>query len=70
MATESMVKLQHAERHRIYHYADGTKQMFDDVVEIGVTKSGFHKLTTGDRSKFIVAPGWRHISLDVDDWTF
>jgi hypothetical protein len=65
-----MQKLKHREAKRIYHYPDGSKSEFNDITEVGVTKSGFHKLTSESQGKFIVAPGWRYIELDVAEWTF
>lgn len=59
-----------SERKRTYHYADGSVEGFADVTAVGVTKSGFHKLETIDSNKYIVAPGWRYISLDMDAWSF
>jgi hypothetical protein len=65
-----MRKLDHIERERTYHYPDGSKQHFTNVVAVGVTKSGFHRLEDDGGLKFIVAPGWRFISLNTDEWSF
>lgn len=58
------------ERKRTYHYPDGSTEGFAAVTAVGVTKSGYHKLETIDSNKYIVAPGWRFISLDMDTWSF
>ena len=63
-----MIQLKFPENSRTYHYQDGTKVMFNDVTAVEVTKSGFHKLDAN--GKFIVAPGWRYISLDTKEWAF
>jgi hypothetical protein len=57
------------EKTRTYFYQDGTKVDFKNVTFVAVTKSGFHKLEA-DGGKYIVAPGWRYIALDVEAWTF
>lgn len=64
-----MPELKPPEHKRTYHYADGFTLTFYNVTMVEVTKSGFHKIESDD-GKFIVAPGWRWIALDVDAWTF
>lgn len=64
-----MKVLAHKERSGTYHYADGGISRFSNVSAVGVTKSGFHKLEANG-GKYIVAPGWRYITLDMKDWTF
>lgn len=63
-------KLVAPEAYRQYFYADGSTIKFVDVVAVGVTKSGFHKLETLANEKFIVAPDWRYMKLDMKEWTF
>lgn len=65
-----MKQISPAEKSRTYFFADGTSKEFANVVALDVTKSGFHKLETADGSKFIVAPGWRYIALNVAAWSF
>lgn len=69
-----MHKLEPKERSRTYHYFSNQDDDFDlcfeNVVAVEVTEHGFHKLETEDGGKWIVAPGWKYIYLDVDSWTF
>jgi hypothetical protein len=67
---EGLNKLAHVEQERTYHYADGSSKTFLGIAYVGVTKSGYHRLEAEDGCKFIVAPGWRYITLMVDEWTF
>lgn len=69
-ADRGLQKLAAIEQERTYYYPDGTSKTFTGIAYVGVTKSGFHKLEADDGCKFIVAPGWRHISLRTDEWTF
>lgn len=63
------MKLTTPEKSRRYVYADGTSKEFVNVTMVEPTKSGFHKLEA-DGGKYIVAPGWRYIVLDVAEWSF
>jgi hypothetical protein len=63
-----MKQLTPSEARREYFYADGTSITFSGVTALEVTKSGFHKLEA-DGGKFIVAPGWRYVALDVAAWS-
>jgi hypothetical protein len=68
--TDGLDKLSSVEKERTYHYPDGSSKTFINIAFVGVTKSGFHRLEADDGCKFIVAPGWRFISLNVEEWTF
>lgn len=61
-----LTKLAPAERQRVYHFGDDGALVFEDVVAFAASESGTHYLETGDGLKHIVAPGWTHITLDVD----
>lgn len=63
-------KLDPPERSRKYVYADGTELTFSDVTAVHVSERGTHRLEMRGGPKAIIAPGWRAILLDVDDWTF
>lgn len=63
-------KLVAPEAIRQYVYSDGSTIEFKNVTAVGITKSGFHKLETKANEKFIVAPNWRYIKLDMKEWTF
>lgn len=58
------------ERVRTYHYANGGKLVIKDVVAVGVSDSGGHRINTKDGRKFIPAKDWVGIELDVDEWSF
>jgi hypothetical protein len=58
------------ERERTYHYSDGGKVSIKNVACISVSDSGHHRITTKDDTKYIIAPGWRYVELDMDEWTF
>jgi hypothetical protein len=64
-----MTPINPPERSRTYHYADGRTLAMKDVRALCVRPSGTHRLETADGRKWIVAPGWVAIELDVDDWT-
>lgn len=64
-----LTELSPPERRRAYVFEKRTIE-FRDVRRIAVSASGYHRLETGDGKKYIVAPGWLMIELDVDDWTF
>lgn len=64
------VELNPSERRRTYWYEGGTTVELINVRRIAISSSGTHRLETGDGVKHIVAPGWLHIELDVDSWTF
>jgi len=58
------------ERRRVYVYPTGATCIFHGVTRVGISESGTHYLDLADGKKIIVAPGWRVIELDVDEWTF
>lgn len=58
------------ERSRIYTFADGQQVEFKNVVKVGVSESGNHRLETADGKKHIVTAGFAAITLDADEWTF
>lgn len=68
---EQFITLKHVERSRTYHYDDGSSVTFHNINRLRVTRSGHHCLELeASNQKRVVAPGWRYISLDVDDWSF
>jgi hypothetical protein len=66
-------KFDPAERSRTYTYPNGAGEpiqiTLNDVKELVVRESGTHRLVTGDGHRHIMAPGWLHIEVDVDEWT-
>lgn len=58
------------ERKRIYHYLNGGKLEFKNVVEVIVSNSGNHRLKLQDGSHWIIKEGWIAIELDIDEWSF
>lgn len=62
------------ERRRIYFYGPGDFLDLTDVTAIKISKSGTHYVTCKDVKTLanvrhvIVAPGWRFIGLDIEDW--
>lgn len=58
-----------AERKRTYVYPNGERLEYANVTRVKVSESGNHYLDA-DGVKAIVAPGWRAVELDMDDWTF
>lgn len=65
----NLIELNPPERSRTYVFAE-KKLKFIDVRKIQVSESGHHRLETADGKKYIVAPKWLAIELDVDEWTF
>lgn len=65
-----MPKLNAPCRKRTYCYSDGMRATFHNVTVVDVSKSGYHMLDYGANEKAIVAPGWRWIELDMDEWSF
>lgn len=59
------------ERSRTYHYSSGdiTDITLENVTHFGKSDSANHYLNTADGKKHIIAPGWVHIELDVDEWS-
>lgn len=69
MDKPEFTKLDPPERKRTYHFP-GRSLTVENVSAICVRPSGTHRLETADGKKFIVAPGWLMIELDMDAWTF
>lgn len=66
-------KLVKPERKRTYFYpVDGYVYAIEleNVVEVCVRPSGSHRLKTADGQFHILQPGWLHIKLDIDEWSF
>lgn len=61
--------LKFPERVRRYHFVGYTVVLYD-VRRIAVSKSGTHRLETGDGKKHIIPTGWFHIEFEAADWTF
>lgn len=64
------IKLDPPERKRVYHYSKDENIQFIGVTRIMISASGNHYIETAGGSHNIVAPGWRAIMLDIDEWTF
>lgn len=59
------------EQKRSYVYPGGDRLDITGVVEVAVSQSGNHRITTNhDDEKYIVSPGWRYIKLNMKDWSF
>ena len=71
METEpvAMQTIHPPEKRRTYRFANGAVS-FENVVAVGVRKSGTHRIETEDGLKHIVPTGWLAITLDIKDWTF
>ena len=54
---------------RIYHFRDGHTIRIDQVVKLGLSKSGYHFLETADKKKFVVRPDWTHFEFIAEDWS-
>lgn len=67
--TVEMTPINPPERKRTYHFADGRILAIENVSAICVRPSGSHRLETVEGQKWIVAPGWVAIELDIDKWT-
>jgi hypothetical protein len=70
MSKPNFTSLNPVESKRTYYYPDATSVSFDNVAKIAVSDSSHHRLESSDGRKFIVAPGWRYIEVEADDWTF
>lgn len=61
------------EQSRVYIYAkDGNtvELAVENIVKFAVGKSGTHRLEDRAGNKYIMAPGWLAISIDMEgDWT-
>ena len=57
------------EKVRTYNFSCGEKVVLKDVTELVVRASGTHRLKTEDGKSHIVAPGWLHIELEIENWT-
>lgn len=68
METE-ITKLDPAERSRTYRFSGGETLKFENVVALGVSPRGTHRLELASGAKVIVPTGWLAIELDVDKWT-
>ena len=68
MPPPSFTDIAPPERGRRYVFPDGCDAVFTNVHRLAVGKSGTHRLEC-DQGHIIVAPGWRYIELDIDDWT-
>ena len=58
------------EKKRTYLFPGGEKLEFEQVAAVCVRPSGSHRLETASGKKYIVAPGWLAIELDMEHWTF
>jgi len=57
------------EQKRTYFFPDGETVSLEGVSELAFSPGGYHLLNCNDGSKHIVAKGWLHIDLVMDDWT-
>lgn len=58
-----------AEQNRTYVYSNGFKYKIEGVTEINISKSGHHRINCLNGEKFLVAPGWIVIELEMDHWS-
>jgi len=58
------------ENSRTYHFSDGTLLTLQSVKRLAVGKSGTHRVECHDGAKYIVAPKWNWISLELKEWSF
>ena len=54
---------------RIYHFPGGETVKVHGIVGLCVSKSGFHLLNGDGGAKYIVAPGWLYVELDMKEWS-
>ena len=64
------MKLKSVEAERVYIYENGFKLIIKEVTEVSVSPSGNHRLETLSGKKYVIAPKWIAIELDVESWTF
>jgi hypothetical protein len=57
------------EEMRIYYYTNGDHVKYANIVSLKVSESGNHYLKSSDGWLYVVAPGWRSISIKSPDWT-
>jgi len=62
-------QLTHKETSRTYVYADGQRIVYTNVVGFGASDSGNHYLDTEDGLRHIVAPGWRAVDIETEEWS-
>lgn len=65
-----MTKIEPMEKTRTYHFPGGDKIRLENVSEVVVRPSGNHRLKTEDGKLHIVTPGWIHIEIEAESWTF
>jgi hypothetical protein len=58
------------EKSRTYHFANGDKVTFSNVVRIEVRESGTHRIETANGSKAFVRPEWLWLEIDTPEWSF
>ena len=63
------VTLDPPERWRRYQFGNGITKEIRDVVKLAVSDSGNHYLEDAKGRKYIIAPDWLTIEIDVDDWS-
>lgn len=69
-----MKQIDPPERTRVYIFPNGVELHYKNVIAVGVSESGTHRLelaeSTGIGRFVIIPPGFIAIELDIDDWTF
>jgi len=64
-----MIELNPIEKTRVYSFPNGETVSLENVTHFAVSKSGTHRLKTGDGKMRIVPVGWHHIEIDAAEWT-
>lgn len=57
------------ERWRQYSFGNGMTIEIPEVIKLAVSQSGTHYLEDAKGRKYIVAPKWLAIEIDVDEWS-
>lgn len=58
------------EKSRTYYYPNGEMFMIQEVVALGVSASGNHRVESASGRKFIVMAGFFAIEIDTPAWSF
>lgn len=70
MSNIEWTELNPPEAKRTYHFPDGEKATFENVVRIEVRSSGKHRIETAEGRKAFVCPGWLWMEIETPEWTY
>lgn len=70
MTKPNIFTLVHPEKTRVYTYPGGDRVELKEVTGVAVSASGNHRVETADGHLHVVAPGWLHIEVEAEDWSF